>query len=156
MPYYKKHILHWYHGVFKATPANNLYIAYLMLTKLQVLNFLSFILTILILKGRRKNLKAFNEASGVMQISFSYFGPTDLFLFTLLGFHIHLYTDYSIYFNKSQPETQWRKRSDVTKTSVSNKNHYPLKISHAQKDQSVRENDIRTTKLWLIRWEWKH
>lgn len=98
MLYYKKYILHWYHGVFKATPAKNLYMAYLMLTKLQVLNFfLSFILTILILRGRRKNLKVFNEASGVMQISFSYFGPTDLFLFTLLGFHIHLYTDYSIY-----------------------------------------------------------
>ncbi len=63
-----------------------------------------------------------------------------MFLFTLLDFHIQLYTDYSIYFNKSQPETQWRKRSDVTKTSVSNKNHYPLKISHAQKDQSVWEN----------------
>ncbi len=39
MPYYKKYMLHWYHRVFKATPAKNLYIAYLMLTKLQVLTF---------------------------------------------------------------------------------------------------------------------
>lgn len=66
MPCYKKYILHWYHGIFKATPAKNLYIAYLMLTKLQVLKFVSFILTILILRGRRKNFKVFNEASGVM------------------------------------------------------------------------------------------
>lgn len=46
--------------------------------------FLSFIITILILRGRRKNVKVFNEARGVMQISF-------LFLAPLICFYSHFW-----------------------------------------------------------------
>lgn len=73
------------------------------------------------------------------------FWPADLFLFTLLSLHI-LYADYSVYFNKSQTETRQRKRSDVTKTSIKDI-PYPLKISHACKDQRHQNYQVVTDPL---------
>lgn len=97
---------------------------------------------ILILRARRKSLKVFNRGYANQ---FFLFWPADLFLFTLLSLHI-LYDDYSVYFNESQTETQQRKRSDVTKTSIKDI-PYPLKLSHACKDQRHQNYQVVTDPL---------